>query len=200
MDSTVCLLMARQCGRDVVSIGVDYGQRHRVELEFAERQCNSRGIERRVCQVRWTKPVGREIPMNRSIAVMAKSVSPAFLPGRNTVFLALGVAEAAGLGATEIWLGVNSIDFSGYPDCRPEFVDAFREVIRQGFPGGPSIIAPLQYMTKPEIARIASELGIGRHETWSCYQPLEEQGTVRPCNGCDACLLHTEAWRSIPSL
>lgn len=196
MDSTLCILLARDQGREVVSLGIDYGQRHRIELEYAARQCERFGVERRLCHVEWHKPPNRTLPTNRSIEEMPKSVSPAFLPGRNIVFLALAVAEASGIGAIEVWIGVNSVDFSGYPDCRSQFVDAFSAVVREGIPGGPTIVSPLQHMSKADIASEARRFGLRKDDTWSCYRPREETDSWIPCGVCDACVLHDAAWRA----
>ncbi len=193
LDSTVCMLLALERNRQVTSLSVDYGQRHAVELEYAQRQCDRFGIDRRVISVRWDKPT-RPIPVARPISEMSASISPAFLPGRNIVFLSLACAEAAGLNAEEVWIGVNSIDFSGYPDCTPEFVDAYRSAIRAGMRPGPTIVTPLQSMAKKEIAKEAYRLGLRPGDTWSCYQPQQAADGVRPCGQCDACLLHEHAW------
>jgi len=199
LDSTVCLLLAREQGREVVSLGIDYKQRHRVELEFAALQCERFSIPRRVVSVTWDKPK-REIPLDRSVDDMRGAVSQAFLPARNVLFLSLGLAEAAGLGANELWIGVNSIDFSGYPDCRPEFIEAFSTMAAVGVPGGPRVLAPLQLLSKPEIAAQALRLGLHQGDTWSCYTPTLVDGLIAPCGRCDACRLHSHAWQGVASL
>jgi 7-cyano-7-deazaguanine synthase len=193
LDSAVCMLLALERDREVISLGVDYGQKHSVELTYAQRQCERFAVERRVVGVRWDKPT-RPIPVRRPISEMSASVSPAFLPGRNIVFLSLACAEAAGLNATEVWIGVNSVDFSGYPDCTAEFVDAYRAAVRAGMQPGPAIVAPLQSMSKKEIAKEAYRLGLRPGDTWSCYQPQPTADGVRPCGVCDACRLHEHAW------
>lgn len=193
LDSTVCLLQAFECGRDVTSLGIDYGQRHRIELDYAAAQCRKYGIPRRVIKMEWDKPI-REIPKDREIAEIASTVSPAFLPARNLVFLAIACAEAGGVQATEVWIGVNAIDFSGYPDCRPEFIDSFRRMLDFGFPGGPRIVSPLIGLKKTQIAAEAKRLGIHRGDTWSCYEPAFSSDGIRPCERCDACKLHDYAW------
>lgn len=91
--------------------------------------------------IKYNKPL-RDLPIGRSLDEIRAGVSPAFLPGRNLVFLALACAEATGIGAEEVWIGVNVVDFSGYPDCRPEFIDAFKGVIKAAIPGGPEVVAP----------------------------------------------------------
>jgi 7-cyano-7-deazaguanine synthase len=193
LDSTVCLLLAREQGHSVVSLGIDYGQRHKIELTYARKQCRKFKIPRRVIKVRWTKPE-RTIPKNRSVEEMRSTVSPAFLPGRNAIFLTLGAAEAAGIGASELWIGVNCIDFSGYPDCRVEFIEAFKSMLAYAIPDGPKVVAPLLLMSKPEIAKEAARLGLKYGDTWSCYRPVNNDSGNQPCGECDACILHKEAW------
>ncbi|MGI4745819.1 MAG: 7-cyano-7-deazaguanine synthase QueC [Janthinobacterium lividum] len=196
MDSTTCVYRAQRDGAEVFSLGINYGQRLAIELLFAQRQCQSLGIPREVVSVEWHKPV-RGIPLNRSIEEMNASVSPAFLPGRNAIFLSIASAHASGIGADEVHIGLNSVEFSGYPDCTPEFVDAFINMMAVANPGGPRIVAPLLYLSKPEIAKMAHDLGIGKHDTWSCYVPQLRSGTVAPCGECDACRLHQHAWSLI---
>ena len=139
----------------------------------------------------------RAIPVGRAIDDMKKTISPAFLPGRNALFLILGAAEACGLGASEIWIGVNSIDYSGYPDCRPEFIEQFQKMIRLAIPSGPSVVAPLMSMSKPEIAQEAYRLGLRPGDTWSCYRPQETPSGFKECGQCDACILHKHAWENV---
>ena len=196
MDSTTCLYKARSEGADVFSLGINYGQKLAVELMFAQRHCERLGVPREVINVNWHKP-DREIPTGRSIEEMRASISPAFLPSRNAIFLSLACAHAAGIGADEVHTGINSVEFSGYPDCTPEFLDSFSAMMAVANPNGPKIIAPLLNMSKPQIAATAKGLGIGEHDTWSCYRPITDNGSVSPCNQCDACRLHDHAWRAI---
>lgn len=198
MDSTTCLYKAHQEGADVFSLGVNYGQKLAVELMFAQRHCDALGIPREVVNVAWKKPE-RSIPTGRTVEEMRASVSPAFLPSRNAVFLSIACAHAAGIGAEEVHTGINSVEFSGYPDCTPEFLNSFKAMMAVANPGGARIVAPLLNMDKPQIAALASEFGIGEHDTWSCYRPRIDQGSVRPCHECDACRLHDHAWQSLPS-
>ncbi len=186
--------MAKEAGRDVVSLGIDYGQRHRIELEYAMEQCRRHGFERRVLRVEWDKPA-RDIPTSRSLDEIRSGISPAFLPARNAVFLTLACAEATGIGAGEVWIGVNAVDFSGYPDCRPEFIESFKTMIKAAVPSGPQVIAPLIKMSKPSIAAEAMQRGLARGDTWSCYQPRFMNQGILPCGQCDACILHNHAWQ-----
>ncbi len=196
LDSTVCLALAeRDGGTAPVALTFDYGQRHAVELERAAAVCAWYGAEQLVVTIdarRWggsalTDP-GMEVPGPGDSA--AKSSVPAtYVPARNSIFLAvaLGVAEAR--GADAVYLGVNAVDYSGYPDCRPAFVDAFRRVAevgqRRGIEGHPvDIRAPLIEASKADIVRLGTELGAPLELTWSCYR-----GGPRPCGQCDACQL-----------
>ena len=196
LDSTVCLLQAIEQRREVTSLGIDYGQRHRIELEYAASQCRKLEVARKVIHVEWDKPA-RTRPVGRSVEEIRTLPSPAFLPFRNPVFLVLAAAEAAGLGASEIWIGVNAIDCSGYPDCKPKFVDAFQDMLRLAALDVTTIVAPLIEKTKPEIARDAYRLGLSKGETWSCYQPTVRHNGLTACGGCDACVLHEYAWQSV---
>lgn len=196
LDSTVALLMAVEEGLTPVSLGIDYGQRHQVELTYAEQLCQKFDVERRVLNVAWDKPV-REMPMDRPVEEIRSGRSTAFLPARNIVFLSLALAEASGIGATEVWLGINAIDYSGYPDCTQDFLDSFRSIVEIAIPDGPRIRAPLIALSKPQIAEKAAELGIGPEDTWSCYRPVSTSKTIQPCGRCDACQLHKYAWEHI---
>ncbi|OFZ67343.1 MAG: 7-cyano-7-deazaguanine synthase QueC [Betaproteobacteria bacterium RBG_16_56_24] len=194
LDSTVCLLLAISRGHNVISLGIDYNQTHRIELDYAAAQCARFNVERRLIKVSWDKPQ-RVIPTNRSISEIRQGVSSAFLPGRNGVFLMLATAEAAGLGADEIWTGINSVDFSGYPDCTPKFIESFRKMLSFAIPKGAKLIAPLQTKSKPQIGRLAKRLGLNNEDTWSCYRPRITKTGVSPCGACDACKLHQFAWQ-----
>lgn len=194
LDSSVCVLQAKEQGREILSLGIDYGQRHSIEMKYAARLCKKLSIPRRVVSVRWTKP-SRTIPTHRTLEEMRGGVSPAFLPGRNALFLTIAAAESASVNAGEIWIGVNSIDYSGYPDCQPAFIEAFNSMLRKAIPNAPVVIAPLQFMPKSEIAKEARRLGIGEHDTWSCYRPVRAGAHYSVCGICDACILHKVAWQ-----
>ncbi|MDX2142164.1 MAG: 7-cyano-7-deazaguanine synthase QueC [Rhodospirillaceae bacterium] len=193
LDSTVCLLLARQHGRTPISLGISYGQRHDVEIAYATKQCERFGIARHVVDVGWHKPE-IVIPTNRTMDEMRGGIAPTFLPGRNAVFLAIACAEAAGAGAEEVWIGVNAVDYSGYPDCRESFLSAFRTMWAEAVPNPPAIVAPLVNLSKPQIAALAHGLGLAPGETWSCYAPDVSGPEPKPCGQCDACILHAHAW------
>lgn len=193
MDSTVLVYAAHAAGHEVISLGVDYGQRLSVEMMFAQKHCDALGVTREVIQVNWRKP-DRPIPLDRSVDEMRASVSPAFLPARNVVFLSLAAAHAAGLGADEVQIGLNCIEFSGYPDCTVEFFEAYRDMLAIASPDGPRLTAPLLELDKRQIADLGRSLGLGEWDTWSCYRPQIVEGAVTPCHQCDACRLHAHAW------
>jgi 7-cyano-7-deazaguanine synthase len=198
LDSTLCLLLARQHGREPRSLGISYGQRHDIEISYAEQQCKRFGIQRHLVEVGWEKP-NIVIPTGRSMEDMRNGIAPTFLPGRNAVFLAIACAEAAGVDAEEVWIGVNAVDYSGYPDCRGTFLDAFRAMWAEAVPNPPRIIAPLVNLTKPQIAAQAKALGLAPGDTWSCYAPDSSGPAPKPCGVCDACILHTHAWADAKS-
>jgi 7-cyano-7-deazaguanine synthase len=196
LDSTLCLLLARKHGRIPRSLGISYGQRQQIEIEFAAKQCARFGIERHLVDVGWQKP-HIDVPTGRTMEQMRNGIAPTFLPGRNAVFLAIACAEAAGAGAEEVWIGVNAVDYSGYPDCRESFLTAFRKMWAEAVPNPPRVVAPLVNLTKPQIAAHAKELGLKPGDTWSCYAPDMSSGAAQPCGVCDACILHNHAWDDV---
>jgi 7-cyano-7-deazaguanine synthase len=195
LDSTVCMYRAKEQGHSVLSIGVDYGQCHAIELTYAAVQCKRLNVSRFLLKVEWTKPV-REIPLHRTVEQM-RTGSPAFLPGRNVILLSLACAEAATRGAKEVWIGVNAVDYSGYPDCRPSFIRAYNAMLAEAVPEGPVVVAPLLALSKPQIAAEAHRLGIMPGDTWSCYRPDTSELIASPCGACDACTLHKRAWQAV---
>ena len=192
LDSTVCLTIARQESEDSpVALSFDYGQRHRVELERAEAITRALGCERLVVTFNaraWGGSAltddGVEVPQFDPDFDPAVGTPPAtYVPARNTIFLAfaLAVAEARRLDA--IYIGVNALDYSGYPDCRPQYLAAFQEVARLGLAGpAPEVRAPLVELTKADIIRLGLRLGAPLHLTWSCYR-----SGPHPCGRCDSC-------------
>ena len=148
------------------------------------------GIERRVLEVKWNRPP-IEIPKDRKVEQMREGIAPTFLPGRNAVFLALACAEAAGADAQEVWLGVNAVDYSGYPDCRPEFIRAFETLANLATKAGVegtrfTVHTPLIDWSKARIIQEGVRLGLDYGLTHSCYSPGADG---RPCGRCDSCVL-----------
>jgi 7-cyano-7-deazaguanine synthase len=194
LDSATALAIARAEGRDCFALSVDYGQRHRVELEAARRMAVSLGaVEHRTMRVD-TAGIGGSALTDPSVPVPetpTAGIPTTYVPARNTVFLALALGWAEVLGATEIYIGVNAIDYSGYPDCRPEFIAVFEQLARlatkAGIEGrGVRIRAPLIELSKAEIIRRGVTLGVDYGLTISCYQP---DAAGRACGRCDSCRL-----------
>ena len=200
LDSTVCMALAlEESGVAPLALTFDYGQRHRVELDRAAGVAGHYRSEHLVVRLdtaAWggsalTDPA-IDVPMTGS----SSGIPVTYVPARNSIFLAvaLGVAEARNLDA--VWIGVNAIDYSGYPDCRPEFIEAFRAVARtgqrRGVEGNPvELRSPLIDCTKEEIVRLGVECGAPLALTWSCYL-----GGARPCGTCEACRLRAQGFEA----
>jgi 7-cyano-7-deazaguanine synthase len=200
LDSATVLAMARADGWACHALSVDYGQRHRAELAAAARVAQALGAaEHRVARVdlgvfggsALTDPA---IPVPR---VPTEGIPVTYVPARNTVFLALALAHAEVVAADAIFTGANAVDYSGYPDCRPEFIAAFERLAnlatKRAVEGHPiAIQAPIVHMTKAEIVRRGQELGVDYALTVSCY---EADAEGRACGACDACRLRREGFR-----
>ena len=198
LDSMVCAGIARERGHSVIALTVDYNQRHRVELE-AVRAIAALLAERHIVLPLDLRAFGGSA-LTSNIAVpkegVGEGIPVTYVPARNTIFLslALGLAEAS--GARDIFIGVNALDYSGYPDCRPEFIAEFEKVAnlatKAGVEGDPfTIHAPLQDMSKADIAREAERLGLDPALSHSCYDPLPDG---RHCGRCDACRLRAKGF------
>ncbi|MBV8462569.1 MAG: 7-cyano-7-deazaguanine synthase QueC [Acidimicrobiales bacterium] len=199
LDSTVCMaLAARRSGSAPLALTFDYGQRHRTEVDRAAGVAGHYRSEHLVVRLdtsAWGGSALTDETQNVPDASEGPSgIPPTYVPARNSIFLsvALGVAEARDLDA--VWIGVNAIDYSGYPDCRPEFIEVFRDVAavgqRRGIEGRPvEIVTPLIESTKAGIVRTGIELGAPLELTWSCYR-----GGERPCGTCDACVLRARGF------
>jgi 7-cyano-7-deazaguanine synthase len=199
LDSTVCMALADRAREEgaLLALSFDYGQRHRHEIDHAAGVAGHYRAEHLIVQLD-TSAWGGSALTDDSIDIPAGGteggIPATYVPARNSIFLAvaLGVAEARQLDS--VWIGVNAIDYSGYPDCRPEFIEAFRAVAatgqKRGVEGNPiQIAAPLIEVTKAEIVRLGRELDAPLHLTWSCYR-----GGDRPCGACDACLLRARGF------
>ena len=198
LDSMVCAALAREAGFNVIALTVDYGQRHRVELESAE-AIAGRLAERHVVLPLDLRAFGGSA-LTSEIAVPKSGVQPGipvtYVPARNTIFLSLALALAEASGARDIFIGVNALDYSGYPDCRPEFIAEFERLAnvatKAGVEGEPfTIHAPLLDLTKADIAREAARLGLDAALSHSCYDPLPDG---RHCGRCDACRLRSKGF------
>lgn len=200
LDSTTAAAMARREGWELYALTIRYGQIHLAELEAARRVAGALGVARHI-----------ELPVDLSVfggsaltgdgdipkdALGSDGIPSTYVPARNTVFLSLALAWAEVLGAERIVIGVNALDYSGYPDCRPEFIAAFEYLAslatKAGVEGRPlRLFTPLQHLTKAGIIRLGQELGLDYGLTHSCYDPTP-QG--RPCGHCDSCLLRARGF------
>jgi len=203
LDSATCLAVARAGGLEAHALSVDYGQRHRGELRQARVVARALGAaDHRVVRVDLSAFGGSAltdgtiaVPKGRSARAMAADIPVTYVPARNTVLLALALAHAEVIGAEDVFVGVNAIDYSGYPDCRPEFLEAFERVARLATRAGVSgrplrLRAPLLRLTKAGIVRLGTRLGVPYHLTLSCYDPVRG----RACGRCDACALRRKGF------
>jgi len=195
LDSATVLAIARSEERECLALSIIYGQRHQIELRAATRVAEAIGVAEHVVfpfdlRVFGASALTADIDVPKD-ATDAPGIPITYVPARNTIFLALALGFAEAREASEIWLGVNAIDYSGYPDCRPEFLDAFQQVIWTGTRSGvehrePRIIAPLATLSKAEIIRRGVALGVDYSLTHSCYDPAWDGGA---CGHCDSCVL-----------
>jgi 7-cyano-7-deazaguanine synthase len=205
LDSATVLAIARRGGFECYALSFRYGQRHAWELEAAKRVAVALGAaEHRIAEIDLRAFGGSAltgdiaVPKGRAPEEMAHGIPVTYVPARNTIFLAFALAWAEVLGANDIFIGVNALDFSGYPDCRPEFIEAFEKMANLGTKAGVEgrqklrIHTPLIAMTKAEIIRRGIALGVDYGITSSCYDPGPEG---QPCGECDSCLLRAKGFR-----
>lgn len=199
LDSATVAAIARHEGYAVHALSIDYGQRHRFELDAAQRVARSLGAATHATvRVDLAQFGGSAltaeiaVPKSRSAAELSAGIPITYVPARNTVFLSLALAYAEVLGAADLFVGVNAVDYSGYPDCRPEYIAAFERLANLATKAGVEgrlrfrVHAPLVECTKAQIIRRGVELGVDYGLTHSCYDP---DPAGRPCGACDACLL-----------
>ncbi|HJQ39427.1 MAG TPA: 7-cyano-7-deazaguanine synthase QueC [Thermoanaerobaculia bacterium] len=220
LDSATVLAIAKHQQRECLALSIVYGQRHRVELEAAKRVAESMGVDEHVVLPLDLRVFGAsaltddsiDVPKDRGAAgfsppnqtgglkpaapQVSSEIPVTYVPARNTIFLSLALGYAEARDAKEIWIGVNALDFSGYPDCRPEFIDAFQDVMWKGTRSGvehhePRLVAPLLHMTKADIIRKGRELGVDYAITHSCYDP---DAAGRACGHCDSCILRRKGF------
>jgi len=199
LDSATTLACAREAGFELNAISFDYGQRHRFELESAAKVAEFFQVRRHIsCPIDLRAFGGSaltaeiDVPKDRSEDEMADGIPITYVPARNTVFLSLALGWAEVIGAADIFIGVNAVDYSGYPDCRPDYVAAFENLANLAtkagveHPGHWTIHAPLVTLTKAEIVQLGTKLGVDYSLTHSCYDPDSEG---RSCGHCDSCQL-----------
>ncbi|HEY7809206.1 MAG TPA: 7-cyano-7-deazaguanine synthase QueC [Allosphingosinicella sp.] len=200
LDSMVSAARAREEGYRLFALTIDYGQRNRIELEAAARVAAVLGAERHIVLPLDLTAFGgsaltADIDVPKS-GVEEGAVPVTYVPARNTIFLSLALGWAEAAGARDLFIGVNALDYSGYPDCRPDFIAAFEHLAALGTKAGAEgagfrIHAPLQHMTKADIAREAARLGLDAGISWSCYDPAP---TGEHCGLCDSCRLRSRGF------
>lgn len=203
LDSTTCMAVAKQEGYELYPLTFSYGQKHSVELLSAQSVAAAYGVTDRHFIANLTGLIrgsaltddDLEIPTGRTEEQMHAEIPITYVPARNIIFLSIALSYAESIGASVMYIGVNALDYSGYPDCRPEFIDAFRKVIQLGTVAGAhgngiEIQAPLQHLTKAEISKLGMNLGAPLELTHSCYK-----GTVPSCGVCDSCKLRIRGFQ-----
>jgi 7-cyano-7-deazaguanine synthase len=206
LDSATTAAIARDRGFELHSLSIDYGQRHRFELDASRRVAEAIGVARHLtvkvdlgsfASSALTGPHGPPVPKGRAAGEMAEGIPVTYVPARNTVFLSLALGLAEVSGAADLFIGVNAVDYSGYPDCRGEYIAAFERMANLATKAGVEgtlkfkIHTPLVEWTKAQIIRRGTELGVDYRLTHSCYDP-DSRG--RPCGGCDACQLRRKGF------
>ena len=205
LDSTTVLAIAKSEGYETYALSFSYGQRHSWELECARRVATASGVkDHRTAQIDLRVFGGSaltadiDVPKGRSLDQMSEKIPVTYVPARNTIFLSFALAWAEVLGSSDIFIGVNALDYSGYPDCRPEFIEAFERLgnlaTKAGVEGHQrlKIHTPLIALSKSEIVQTGLRLGVDYGLTSSCYDPSP---TGEPCGTCDSCLLRQKGFR-----
>lgn len=199
LDSSTAIALAKKQGFEVYALSFDYGQRHRCELDAARRIMNALGVKQHVIASIDLRKFGGsaltaniDVPKSRDLNRIASEIPATYVPARNTIFLSMALGWCEVLEAQDIFIGVNAVDYSGYPDCRPEFLEAFERLANLATKAGVEgrskfhIHAPLLHMTKAEIIRSGIDAGVDFSLTHSCYDPTPE-GLA--CGVCDSCIL-----------
>ena len=205
MDSATCLAIAKREGYLPHALSFRYGQRHAVEVEAATRVAHALGVvEHRIVSLDPSAFAGSaltggpDVPKDRSEHDIGHGIPSTYVPARNTIFLAFALGYAEVIGAADVFIGINALDYSGYPDCRPEFLEAFEKMARLATRAGVegtaplSIHAPLLHLTKADIVRRGTELGVDYDLTITCYDPSP---TGLACGHCDACALRRKGFQ-----
>ena len=205
LDSATCLALARREGYACYALSFDYGQRHKIELEAAARVAAALGAARHQIAKIGLDAFGGSaltdaiaVPKARSADEMSHGIPVTYVPARNTIFLSFALAWAEVLESSDIFIGVNALDYSGYPDCRPEFIEAYERMANLATKAAVEgrtriqIHTPLLRLSKAGIVKLGAELGLPFGLTFSCYDPGADG---RPCGQCDACLLRAKGFR-----
>lgn len=208
MDSAVVLAEAVAAGFEAYALSFDYGQRHSIELSAAQRVALAHGAkDHRTVAVDLSALGGSaltdsiDVPKDRTDESIGSGVPVTYVPARNTIFLSIALGWAEVLGACDLFVGVNAVDYSGYPDCRPAFLEAFERLASVATAAGAEegerfkVHAPLMELSKAEIVKRAAELAVDLSITHTCYDPKELDGAVQSCGRCDACSLRLAGFR-----
>jgi 7-cyano-7-deazaguanine synthase len=206
LDSSTVVAVARADGHDVVALTIDYGQRHRVEIESSRRVAEAFGVVRHVVfpvdlslfggsSLTGDMEVAKDVPLDK----IGSSIPNTYVPARNIIFLSIAASIAESINAEKIYIGVSAIDYSGYPDCRPEFLNDFQTVLNHATKSGTEgkaieIVAPLLYLNKSETIKLGLSLGVDYSKTHTCYSPTS---TGLACGRCESCLLRLQAFNSL---
>jgi len=204
LDSATALAVAKRDGYEPYALSFDYGQRHLFELEAARRVAGAAGVRQHIVLPLNLRLFGGSaltadlpVPKDRAESEMSHGIPVTYVPARNTIFLSIALGWAEALGASDVYLGVNALDYSGYPDCRPEYLQAFERMANLGTKAGVEgtatwrIHAPLIEMTKSQIIRTGTALGVDYSLTHSCYDP---DAAGHPCGHCDSCRLRLKGF------
>ncbi len=199
LDSTTCVAKAVADGCKVTALSFRYGQRHSRELESAKKVAEYYNIDHIIVDLDLSSfrsaLTRKEIPVPENREEVGSDIPVTYVPARNIIMLSVAAGLCESVDADRIYIGVNSVDYSGYPDCRPEFIQAYRDMLalgtKAGVEGHPiQIVTPIQHSTKADIVRLGKELGAPLHLTWSCYE-----GGAKACGKCDSCRLRLEGFR-----
>lgn len=205
LDSTVTAALAKREGHELYFLTVAYGQRHEIEVERARQIARALDVSKHIVLEMDLRAIGgsaltsdQPVPKDRTESTRERSIPSTYVPARNTLFLALALGYAETIDASLVYLGANVVDYSGYPDCRPEFLTAFEEVARLGTRAGVegkgiAIRAPLLSLSKADIIQLGASLDVPFHLTHSCYDPLV---SGLACGRCDSCLIRREGFRA----
>jgi len=205
LDSTVTAALAKREGHELYFLTVAYGQRHEIEVERARQIARALDVSKHIVLEMDLRAIGgsaltsdQPVPKDRTESTRESSIPSTYVPARNTIFLALALGYAETIDASLVYLGANVVDYSGYPDCRPEFLTAFEEVARLGTRAGVegkgiAIRAPLLSLSKADIIQLGASLDVPFHLTHSCYDPLV---SGLACGRCDSCLIRREGFRA----
>ena len=200
LDSMVVAGLAREAGYDLIALTIDYNQRHRIELDSAARIATHLGAKEHILlPLDLTRFGGSALTADIDVpkeGVESGAIPVTYVPARNTIFLSLCLGLAEARDARDLWIGVNALDYSGYPDCRPAFIRAFEETANLATKAGVegdhfTVHTPLLHMTKADIAREAARLGLDAGMSWSCYDPSPDN---KACGQCDACRLRAKGF------